>query len=384
MNTTNRILVILTGGTICSTPNEDGKNQSDADSAKSYLISDFENSDSVFAGTVKFDIATLTQDILSENMIVTVWNELLELFRASDLFSRYAGVIVLHGTDTLAYTSSLLSMVLAGSKIPVCMVSAQLPLMKTVTLEENGVLVKSRIKEQLTNGYANFRAAVELILNGIAPNVYAVYRNVCDEKHTPGAFLVHFGAHLLQCPNHSNNFHSVDEMTIPDENNAKLAGAPFQTDTFYLNQIEKLSEDVLLITPYIGLDYSRLNISGLNAIVHGTYHSDTVCVERKSKHGSYGKNSVLFLLDRCKEENIPLFLAPCDSDAYAYASTGDAIGNGAWYISNTTLETAYAKTIVGCSLNKFGKELNEFLKIEIDHEFAYKRKTAGMPSSYFF
>ena len=28
-----------------------------------------------------------------------------------------------------------------------------------------------------TNGHANFRAAVELIMNGIKPNVYAVYRN---------------------------------------------------------------------------------------------------------------------------------------------------------------------------------------------------------------
>lgn len=340
-----KILVILTGGTICSSTNEKGERYSDAGNVK--IIGVYKAGNSPFSKTAHFD-TMIPVDILSENMTVSTWNTLLDTFRTKVNWSDYRGVIVLHGTDTLAYTSSLLSIALAGVPIPVCMVSSQLP------LDHEG-----------TNGHVNFRAAVELIMNGIVPNVYAVYRN------SDGILYAHYGAHLLQCANYSNDFFSIDAMKIADPENAKLEGKPFETDELYLNRIEQLEPCVLQLMPYVGINYDSYDLNGIRAVVHGTYHSETVCVERKLGAGDYSSFSILHLMDRCKEYGIPLFLTPCSPTAYKYESTGDILANGASNISGMTNEMAYVKTLIGCALGFGNKELAEFVNRSINYEIVY-------------
>jgi len=338
-----KILVILTGGTICSSTDEKGQRYSDAENVK--IVGHFQNSDSPFSGKVKFD-KEIPLDTLSENMTVSKWNTLLETLKAVK-YGDYKGIIILHGTDTLAYTASLLAITLAGIPVPVCLVSSQLP------LDKDG-----------TNGHANFRAAAELILNGIAPNVYAVYRN------SDGVIYVHYGAQLLQCANYSDDFFSRDMMPVSKEN-ARFAGLPFRTDSLYIQKIEKLTPCVLKIVPYVGLDYDAFSLEGVQAIVHGTYHSQSVCVERGKGVGNYGSASILQLLDRCKERDIPVFLAPCSPEAAKYESTGDAVGHGASHICGTTNEMAYVKALVGCALGSGPADLQKFVNEDINNETIY-------------
>lgn len=361
MSDRNKILVILTGGTICSEADNNNENQSNAKGASKKIISSFKKSKSPFVDIVEFDTRSLSEDILSENMTISVWNELLDIFRDKSIWSGYKGVIVLHGTDTLAYTFSLLSLVLAGAPIPVCMVSAQLDL-----------------SHKETNGHANFRASVELIMNGIAPNVYVVYRNMLDSRNpfdSNGELLVHYGSHILQCTNYNHNFYSEDAEKIADVSNAKLQGMAFETDGFLLDKIDKLSDAVVLIQPYVGLKYSRIDLVGVKAIIHGSYHSDTVCVERKKPNetnDNYTDSSILYLLEKAKGLNIPVIISPCNKDAYTYTSTGDALRNGAFGLFGTTLEAAYVKAVVGVSLGLENEKLIEFLGKNINFEFVYK------------
>ena len=339
-----KLLVILTGGTICSSVNEDNERFSDAENVQ--IVNEFRKSGSRFANA-EFESITVL-DILSENMTIDAWNIMLDSLRNIDM-EKYCGVIILHGTDTLAYTSLLLSIVLAGCRVPVCLVSAQLPLCMADS-----------------NGNANFRAAAELILNGIKPNVYVVYRN------SNGAMYAHYGAHLLQCENYSNDFFSFDMMKIEDTENACLDGKAFESNGYLIEKTDKLSPCVLRIVPYVGIDYGMYNLSGVRAVVHGTYHSDTVCVERSRGQGKITDFSVLSFLSRCKKENVQFFLAPCDALAYSYESTGDAIKNGAECISGMTCEMAYVKTLVGCALGYEGEELCSFINKSINHEAFFK------------
>ncbi|MBE6949101.1 MAG: hypothetical protein E7456_04575 [Ruminococcaceae bacterium] len=340
-----KILVILTGGTICASTDAFGQRYSDA--ANVHIIDGFERGNSPFAGRVHFDVIMPT-DILSENMTVKTWNILLDALLNQVDWNAYQGIIILHGTDTLAYTASLLSIVLAGVHIPVCLVSSQLPL-----------------NYENTNGHANFRASVELIMNNIAPNVYAVYRN------SDGVIYTHYGSHLLQCANFSDDFFSADAMIVTDANNAKLQGKAYETGTFYLNKMKPLLPCVMRIMPYVGIDYAAFSLTGIRAIVHGTYHSDTVCVERKGGAGAYSSSSILYLLDRCKSVGVQLFLAPCRPDAYKYESTGDILRAGAYHISGVTNEMAYVKTLLGCALDLDEKQLSRFVNRSINHEMIY-------------
>ena len=333
----NKILVILTGGTICSQENENGERTADAQNAKYRIISNFTQSTSPYKDA-DFDFL-MPLNILSENMTISTWNTLLDTFRDND-FDDYKGIIILHGTDTLAYTSSLLSLVLTHLNIPVILVSSQLP----VSYEE-------------ANGNANFRAATELILNGIAPNVYAVYRN------SDGEAYLHYGSCLLQCKNHSDDFFSPRSLKIPDCNNAKLDGVPFRTKNNFLRELKELKPCVLSITPYVGINYDSFNLRNISAVVHGTYHTQAVCVERSKKQGSFTNHSILHLAQRCREENVHLFLAPCSENAFSYESTGDALENGILPVNGMTNETAYVKILAGCSMNL---KKDELIEITVD------------------
>ena len=250
------------------------------------------------------------------------------------------------------------------------------------------VSAQLNLKDPRTNGYTNFRASVELIMNGIKPNVYVVYRNLLNKDHELGKLLVHYGAHLQQCKNHSNNFHSYDEMVVKDISNAKLKGCSFKTKTTYLDKFENLTDKVLLLQPYTNLRYSNIGLDDICAIVHGTYHSESVCIGR-AKDPKVGKNrnikldevldtdkpySILSLLDRCDKNKIPIFLAPCNKDNVSYGTTLNALECGALSIPNTTLELAYTKVILGYSLGKTGESLISFLNENINREFVYEKR----------
>ncbi|MBQ9806509.1 MAG: asparaginase [Clostridia bacterium] len=346
-----RILLILTGGTICSFATANGEQASDTAKAQALIISNFRKSDSPYSGEDRVQFTSVSPlDVLSENMTPLHWDVLIRKMRAYD-YSSYDGVIILHGTDTLAYTASLLSIVLSGLSIPVIMVSSQLALYNPNT-----------------NGNANFKAAVELIVNGIKPNVYAVYRNETEFGET--TMYVHYAAHLMQCANHSNNFYSKDMAPINSENAVfdgmeSLGENPiFQKETFDLRTAR-----VLKLQPYVGLDYSALSLDGVAAVLHGTYHSSTVATAPYLDDTDCSDYSLMRLKEQCDAQDppIPLFIEPYVQTTYE--TTGDALRNGILPIENLTSEMAYVKTLVGCALGYRGDALYNFIKTNVNNEF---------------
>ena len=332
---TYHVLLILTGGTICSFANENGERVSDVEQAETLIVRHFRESNSPVCGEEAVCFACRRPlNILSENMTVAHWNALVEDLKSCD-FSQYDGVIVLHGTDTLAYTACLLALLLAGTPIPVFFVSSQLP----IYLPE-------------ANGNHNFRTAVELIADGVEPDVYAVYRN--DD----GVTYLHRAAHLLPCANHSENFYSAD-MTAVDGHQKTLGDIPCKERKMPLQSVGRLSDCVLRITPYVGIKYDRFSLSGVRAVLHGTYHSSTAEVE-----------GLLTLKARCdgEEKPIPLFLEPCHKDAYAYETTGELLRSGIRPVWGMTSEMVYVKLLVGCAMGLDGDALECYLHTEINGE----------------
>ncbi len=333
------ILLILTGGTICSFGDENNENR-DADTkrAKRLLLANFEASDSKYVNET-FDVKEVL-NILSENFTVNKWNELISFLKTID-YNNYKGIIIAHGTDTLAYTSSLLSLILSKIDIPVFLVSSNLPLYN-----------------EKANGNTNFKAAVELICNeSITSGVYVTYRN--DD----GIVYLHKACHLTQCLNYSDNFYSNDSIEVNKYTKDITEKATHPID---LQSLKNLKNDVIYVNPYVGMDYSWININdSIRAIIHGLYHSETACVEIKASNGQYTSNSILYLLDKCSEMNIPVIVEPCQEDTSLYVSGSQMVENGAIPIYGMTSEMVYVKSLVAGALGYRKNELIDFLKKDV-------------------
>lgn len=62
----------------------------------------------------------------SSNMTVREWNSIASVI--CEKYGEYGGFVILHGTDTMAYTASALSFILSGLNKPVVLTGSQIPL----------------------------------------------------------------------------------------------------------------------------------------------------------------------------------------------------------------------------------------------------------------
>jgi len=117
-----KVLIIYTGGTIGMSKSEKG-----------YVpkLEEFHNNlarldDLKAEGMPKWDIIDMEPLLDSSNMTVNEWNKIGEIINEN--YKTYDGFVVLHGTDTMAYTASALSFMLENNSKPVILTGSQIPL----------------------------------------------------------------------------------------------------------------------------------------------------------------------------------------------------------------------------------------------------------------
>ena len=77
-------------------------------------------------GMPKFDLHEMSPLLDSSNMSVNEWNRIGRTI--ADFYDKYDGFVILHGTDTMAYTASSLSFMLENLNKPVVITGSQIPL----------------------------------------------------------------------------------------------------------------------------------------------------------------------------------------------------------------------------------------------------------------
>lgn len=116
------ILIINTGGTISSIRTNTGLQPK-----QGYVSHALSNMPSLFHHSMPhFDIYEYSPLLDSSNMTVNEWNQIGQ--DISDNYDKYDGFVVLHGTDTMAYTASALSFMLEDLSKPVILTGSQIPL----------------------------------------------------------------------------------------------------------------------------------------------------------------------------------------------------------------------------------------------------------------
>lgn len=117
-----RVGIIYTGGTIGMMPTENGY-APNPDAFPEMLEKIYDISLPEFPD---FEVICMSRLLDSSNITYREWNEIGRIIR--DNYERFDGFVILHGTDTMAYTASAMSFMLEGLDKPVVFTGSQIPL----------------------------------------------------------------------------------------------------------------------------------------------------------------------------------------------------------------------------------------------------------------
>lgn len=132
---TRRVLIVYTGGTIGMTPGPQGYRP-----ARGYLGGVLERMPQFheagqprftmpanrYGTRLRYDVLEFADPLDSSNLGMADWVRIARTIERH--YDKYDGFVVLHGTDTMAYTASALSFMLEGLGKPVVLTGSQIPI----------------------------------------------------------------------------------------------------------------------------------------------------------------------------------------------------------------------------------------------------------------
>lgn len=213
-----KILLITTGGTIASESTREGLVPAlDGQELASYLGGITAGYEVTIENLFRLD---------SSNIQPEEWQDMARAVARSCL--KYNGIVITHGTDTMAYTASVLSFMLRNLPIPVVLTGSQLP-----------------IGHPLTDGVENLRSAFAMAAAG-RPGVFVAF----DRKIILGTRAVKI---------RTTGFDAFDSVNCPcagviDSNGLNLNESVLPVSDGPFSLEDRLCDGVFLVKLTPGLD----------------------------------------------------------------------------------------------------------------------------------
>ena len=248
MEQKKHILLLTTGGTIACQPGEDGLEP---------------HHSGVMEGQIRqlrnfYDITV--EDVLcldSSNIRPEEWQKI-----ARHIFERrqgFDGIVVSHGTDTMAYTASAVTFMLPGIDLPVVFTGSQLPL-----------------ADVLSDGPDNLRTAFAMAASG-NPGVFVAFdRKVmlgCRAvKVRASGFSAFESVNARYAGTVSNRGLVLDERVLPKQKGETALKPSLDENVFLLKLTPGLSPkifDVLTEMGYKGIVIEAFGLGGVNVLHQG-------------------------------------------------------------------------------------------------------------------
>jgi L-asparaginase len=198
----------------------------------------------------------------SSNMHPSVWKELAQLIK--DNYKKYDGFVILHGSDTMAYTASALSFMLENLQKPVILTGSQLPI---------GII--------RTDGKENLITAIEIA--SAQKNKQALVKEVC----------IYFEYKLYR-GNRTFKYNSAhfDAFKSPNYPELAEAGVDIQYHEHYFFKSAKkdlkvhlnLENDIAVLKLFPGISKkiteTIINSNGIKAIILETFGAGNASTEK--------------------------------------------------------------------------------------------------------
>ena len=322
----NKILIVCTGGTMGGNVEN---NVIDVCENANYTLLDMY---SKLDDKLEVDFDTIQPiNILSEDATVEHWRKISASIKSIDI-TKYIGIIILYGTDTLGYAANALSYLLYDIDIPIMMASSTYVL-----------------TDKKSNGLENFKTAVKFIVEENCKGVFVPFKN-----HN-GEIYIHAGTRVKQIGQLSNSIYSICDVWFAHVVNNKIARNP----DYDINNHKKyeynfvICDDVLYIKQTVGMKYD-FNLDKYKIVFIEVFHASTV------------STASLKLIKECKSMGILVFIGPIYKDRKVfYAPTRKAMDEWAIPITNMSMEAILAKLMIAGETFKTNEEIRDFMSKNI-------------------
>ena len=337
----SKILMIYTGGTIGMFKNSSGSLEPfDFKHLMNYLpeLKQFDvQIDSIAFAPV--DSATITPDL---------WIKLVETIEKK--YIKYDGFIILHGTDTMAFSASALSFMIENLQKPVIFTGSQLPIGQLRTDGKENLITSIEIAASKENNKA------------IVPEVCIFYQNKLFRGNRSRKY----------------NAEYFDAFESPNYPLLAEAGISIKYNKYAINKFEqnkiprfhkKLDKNVFVIKLFPGIPYEYIetvvNIQNLKGIVLETYGAGNAPTDKKFldilRVATEEKGIIIINVSQCNAGSVKMGLYEASS---YFEKIGIVCGK------DITTEAALVKMMYLFSLDLSHKEIKKYLSENIAGEMS--------------
>jgi len=248
MSEKKHILLLTTGGTIASVPGGEGLEPSRSD----VMERELQQLRTYYDITVR-DVMCLD----SSNITPEDWS-----FIAGEIFRQrvgFDGIVVSHGTDTMAYTASAVTFMLPGIDLPVVFTGSQLPL-----------------RDVLSDGPDNLRTAFAMAASG-KPGIFLAFdrkimRGCRAVKVRASGFSAFESVNARYAGLVSNQGLVIDEQMLPRIQGEPRLCSQISKEVFLLKLTPGLNPavfDMLAAMGYRGIVVEAFGLGGINVLGKG-------------------------------------------------------------------------------------------------------------------